>query len=86
MGNVEPMIPWISFVVRSGRAVLLPGYQGTYEQFIDGLLKVNAWREIMIHDRQLDGPTQTTMRSPDRVDKATTRAHLLPAVLAEGRS
>lgn len=49
MGDLRLMSQWISFLVRSGRAVLFPNYKGSYERFVGRMPDVNVWREIVIH-------------------------------------
>jgi pimeloyl-ACP methyl ester carboxylesterase len=46
---------WFLFLVRSGRAVMLPEYKGSFERrirsklFLGRLLESAAWRELIIH-------------------------------------
>jgi len=40
---------FLDFIIRSGRAVLLPVYQGTYERHLDeGTEGTNNWRDLTI--------------------------------------
>ncbi len=40
---------WFLFLVRSGRAVLFPGYKGTYERYMGSPDLPHVWRDLMIH-------------------------------------
>jgi len=46
-------LQWVEYIVRSGRAVLYPIYQATYERHVDGPVGPNALRELSIQ-RGLD--------------------------------
>ncbi len=39
---------FLDFIIRSGRALLIPIYKGTYERHVDAAPGVNVWRELSI--------------------------------------
>jgi formylglycine-generating enzyme required for sulfatase activity/dienelactone hydrolase len=41
---------WFLYLVRTGRAVLLPVYQGAYERYVPGIFELpHVWRDVTIH-------------------------------------
>ena len=44
--NVEMVL--LDFIIRSGRAVLLPVYKGTYERHVETTQGPNVWRDLTI--------------------------------------
>ncbi len=48
-GPAEAETFWFLFLVRTGRAVLLPMYKGSYERHMGSVWLPHIWREIMIH-------------------------------------
>jgi pimeloyl-ACP methyl ester carboxylesterase len=49
MGDAEGQREWFLFLVRSGRAVMVPMYKGTFERYVGKLDQPNTWRDIVIH-------------------------------------
>ncbi len=41
---------WFLFLVRSGRAVLVPVYKGMYERHVGSILLPHIWRDVIIHE------------------------------------
>jgi len=48
-GPAEAETFWFLFLVRSGRAVVLPMYKGSYERHIGSILLPHIWRDVMIN-------------------------------------
>ena len=47
--QLEGETAWFQFLVRSGRAVFLPEYRGSYERWLGDQLDPHVWREIVLH-------------------------------------
>ncbi len=72
-GLVEREQPWFLFLVRSGRAVVVPIYKGSFERKIRGVLSPHGWRDFLIQASKDLGRT---------VDYLETRRDLDAAKLA----
>ena len=47
-GEAEGQREWFLFLVRSGRAVLVPVYKGSFDRYVGPLGQPHVWRDIMV--------------------------------------
>lgn len=47
--GAEGQREWFLFLVRSGRAVMVPMYKGTYERYMGDVQPLNTWRDFVIY-------------------------------------
>jgi hypothetical protein len=65
--NVEMV--FLDFIIRSGRALLLPVYKGTYERHVEYAEGSNVWRDLTIQR------TKDFFRSVDYLESRTDIDH-----------